>query len=119
MMVGERRIGKNLEGSGRGLIEILSRNLPGQTQESRGKSHDSRSPGEIRIEHLHNTITERSRYTNPPLSKLFYFIAATIFILLFYFIFILYIVSLLPSFRFTLFLSTSEAHSRVTRSHIL
>jgi hypothetical protein len=36
--------GKDLEGSGRGLIEVLSRHLPGETE----------VPAENRTEHLHN-----------------------------------------------------------------
>jgi hypothetical protein len=33
-MMGEESIGKNLEGSGRGLIEVRSQHLPGRSEEN-------------------------------------------------------------------------------------
>jgi hypothetical protein len=43
MMV-ELRIGKDLKGSGHGLIEILSKNLPGKTEEYREMPQDTYCP---------------------------------------------------------------------------
>jgi hypothetical protein len=45
-MVDERLIEKDLEGSGRGLIKILSRQLPGGTEEdTKNHNEDSRCLG--------------------------------------------------------------------------
>jgi hypothetical protein len=55
-----------LEGSGCGLIEALSRNLPGGTEENleNPKSGQAGVQGGIRTEHLPNTRLERYRYTH-------------------------------------------------------
>jgi hypothetical protein len=46
MMTNERRTGKDMEGRGRGLIKILSRRLPGGTEETpENFSRDPWSPG--------------------------------------------------------------------------
>jgi hypothetical protein len=44
----------NLEGSGRGLIEELSRYLPGMTGENDRKNQDNQILTEVRTEHLLN-----------------------------------------------------------------
>jgi hypothetical protein len=64
-MVG-RWIGKDLDGGGSGLIEILQRNLPGGTENNHENhsQYSRRVPGEIRTEHLPNTSQEPYRYAN-------------------------------------------------------
>jgi hypothetical protein len=51
------KIGKDLEGSGHDVIELISRNLPGSTEENRGKSlvRIVCVPVDIRTQHLQNT----------------------------------------------------------------
>jgi hypothetical protein len=36
-MVDERCVGKDLEGNGRGIIDVISRNLPGETEKNHKK----------------------------------------------------------------------------------
>lgn len=58
--------GKDLEGSNPGLIEVLSRHLPGVTEENYEKSvRIATVPAEIWTEHITNTNVERYRYANP------------------------------------------------------
>jgi hypothetical protein len=44
-MINKGGIGKDLEGSDHGLIEVLSQHFPGKTEESRKRPQDSRVPG--------------------------------------------------------------------------
>jgi hypothetical protein len=51
-------IGQDLEGSGRGLIEVISRNLAWRTEEIIKNLRTASVPGEIRTEELLNTTPE-------------------------------------------------------------
>jgi hypothetical protein len=55
----------NLDGSSRGLIQIISRCLPGWAEKNHENSI-SGIPVEIRTEYLRNMSLERHRYTNLP-----------------------------------------------------
>jgi hypothetical protein len=63
----DRWIGRDLEKSGCGLIEVLSRELPGGTEEIHKKNPVSivSVPAEAGTEHLPNTSLERYLYTSP------------------------------------------------------
>jgi hypothetical protein len=60
-------IKKDLVGSGRGLIEVLSQKLPDGTHANHKKKNSARIadvPGEIRTEHLPNMSPHRYRQTS-------------------------------------------------------
>jgi hypothetical protein len=64
-MTGKKWIRKDFKGDDRDLIEVLSRHLPGGTEENYETSVRIASvPAEIRTEHIPNTSLERYRYTN-------------------------------------------------------
>jgi hypothetical protein len=54
-----------LEGSGRGLIEVLACYLPGQTDENHENLKKTGVPAETRNNVLWNTFPEHSYYINP------------------------------------------------------
>jgi hypothetical protein len=53
-----------MEGNGRGLIEVLSQHLPGETEEYHERVRGV--PVEIRTEHSQNTSLHHYRLSNPP-----------------------------------------------------
>jgi hypothetical protein len=59
----EQRIGKDWEGTGRGLIWVLSQNFPGWTQENHETTRTGDMPAEIRTDNPLNTNLERHHYT--------------------------------------------------------
>jgi hypothetical protein len=63
-MIDEWWIGKDMERIDRGLIYVLSRQMPGNTEETSVRIVGI--PAEIRTDHLPNTILERYLYTNLP-----------------------------------------------------
>jgi hypothetical protein len=64
-MIDERLIGNNLEGSGRGLIELLIRHFSGMTEENKKISvRIGDVPARIRTDHLPNTGLQRHLYSN-------------------------------------------------------
>jgi hypothetical protein len=69
-------MGKDLEGSGRSLIELLSRSLPEITKEPHEKTQDSWGPG--RDSNLavpkYESLKECYRYVNPSSNILFFMI---------------------------------------------
>jgi hypothetical protein len=60
-------IGKDLEESGRGVIEVLSSHSPGETEENHEKPsvRIGNIPAETRTKHLPNVSLECCRYTSP------------------------------------------------------
>jgi hypothetical protein len=63
----DRSIGKDLEGSGHGLLEVLPLHIPGWTE----KKHTIKTvgiadaPAKIRTEYVMHTSLERYRFANP------------------------------------------------------
>jgi hypothetical protein len=65
MRIREWWIWEDLEGSGRGIIEVLTRHLPGgEEKELRTSVRTAGVPADIRTEHLPNTSLGLYRYTN-------------------------------------------------------
>jgi hypothetical protein len=56
-LIGEQRIRKDLEGRGRGLTEIISRDLPRGTAENHANSQSVQSVSQQRFEYFPNTVT--------------------------------------------------------------
>jgi hypothetical protein len=57
---------RDSEGSGRDLVQVLSRNLPeGVEEKHENGSHSSLCQGEIRTEYLPNTSLDYYRYVIP------------------------------------------------------